>query len=288
MANIKTYILVPHHDFRADGPVVLGSIITDLLDPGDSLNKESIVEIPSRYTSHKQDWEHTIEFIREGRAGVWARYLSFLGIGGNFGASFDTKTTDHYRIKDLETTYFSPTQAYVEEAVNKPEVRSYLKGSRYAPIYMITGVKIARGPGSEIISKKSLRREGHAQFSLSVAGSPLALDAGDMMLHDASVDNTSFRGSSDFVIGFRLVKITFHETADGVRVPEQQKHIDGAMLSIKEGQTKGESYATITVKVRFDGDEAVADELREEDLITAIDEDDNQECRCFVLPLTET
>jgi hypothetical protein len=288
MATTKTYILVPHHDFPADGPIVLGSIIADLRDPGDSLNKESIVEISSRYTSHKKDWEHTIELIRDGRTGVWAQYLSLLGLGGNFGASFDARTTDHYRIKDLETTYFSPTQAYVEEAVNKPDVRSYLKGSRYAPVYMITGVKIARGPGSEIISKRSLGREGHAHFGLSVAGSPLALDAGNMMLHQAGADNTSFGGSSDFVIGFRLAKISFHENAEGVRVPKQQMHTGGAMLGVKEGQTRGESSSTITAKVKFDGDEAVADDLREEDLITAIDEDDDQECRCFVVPLAET
>jgi hypothetical protein len=190
--------------------------------PGDSLNKESIVEISSRYTSHKKDWEHTIELIRDGRTGVWAQYLSFLGLGGNFGASFDARTTDHHRIKDLETTYFSPTQAYVEEAVNKLGVRSYLKGSQYAPVYMITGVKIARGPGSEIISKRSYGREGHAHFGLSVAGSPLALDAGDMMLHQAGADNTSFSGSSDFVIGFQLAKISFHENAEGVRVPSNK------------------------------------------------------------------
>ena len=287
MATIKTYILVPHHDFPADGPIVLGSIIADLRDPGDSLNKESIVEIPSRYSSHKQDWEHTIELMRDGRTGVWSRYLSFLGLGANFGASFDTRTTDHYRIKDLETTYFSPTQAYVEEAVSKPEVRSYLKGSRYAPVYMITGVKIARGPGSEIISKRSLGREGHAQFRLSAAGFPSALDAGDIMLHQADADNTSFRGSSDFVIGFRLAKITFHENANGDHVPKQQKHTDGAMLGVKEDHSKGENCSTMAVKVRFDGDEAVADELRE-DLITAIDEIDDQNCGCFILPLAET
>lgn len=285
---MKTYILVPHHDFPADGPIVLGSIITDLRDPGDSLNKESIVEIPSKYTSHKQDWRHTIELRRDGRTSVWARYLSFLGLHGNFGASFDARTTEHYRIEDLETTYFSPTQAYIEEAVNKPDIRSYLKGSRYAPVYMITGVKIARGPGSEVISKRTLGREGHAHFGFFMAGSPLTLDAGDMMLHQAGADNTSFRGSSDFVIGFRLAKITFYENAEGVRVPKQQNHTDGAMLGIKEGQTRGESCSTITAKVKFDGDEAVANELREEDLITAIDEDDGQECRCFVVPLAET
>jgi hypothetical protein len=121
MSTTKTYLLVPHHDYPAGGPIVLGSIISDPLDPGDSLNQDNRVYIlPNTiYTGHKTNWEHTIEHIEDGRVGVWAQCVNILGLGGGIGASFDMKTYDHYKFDDLETTYFYPRQAYVEEAVKR-------------------------------------------------------------------------------------------------------------------------------------------------------------------------
>jgi len=107
-------------------------------------------------------------------------------------------------------------------------------------------------------------------------------------IEPAGVDNTSFLGSSDFVIGYRLAKIMFHKNAAGVRVSKQYKHTDGAILGVKQGQNSGDSSSAITKILTFDGDDAVAQDLREKDLITAIDEDDNKECGCFAVPSVET
>jgi hypothetical protein len=213
MASTKTYMLVPHHDFPADGPIALGSIIYDLLDPGESVNENETIEIPAdkKYTAHKYDWEQVIESTKDGRGGIWARCLIILGLGGNVGATFDTITVDHYRFQDLETAYFSPTRAYIEESVDKPGVRRFLEGTRYAPMYMVTGLKTVRGPGSQVTNKRSMVLGGHSNIGRvrEMGSSPLILDSGDAVFHRASATHNSFGGSTDFVIGYRLCKITF-------------------------------------------------------------------------------
>jgi hypothetical protein len=288
MSATKTYMLVPHYDFPPDGPIVLGSIISNIRDPGDSLNEEDIVEIPesSRHTTHKFDWQHTAESINGGGTGLWARCLSILGFGGNINAHFDSRSLDLYRIRDMETVFFSPSQTYLKQAVNKDCVRQYLEGSLYAPVYIITGLKIVRGPGAEVTKRRSLGGHGSAKFGVpgTVAGFPFAVDTGEVTLHHSGSENTSFGGGSDFVFGYRLGKITFHKSPQGAQVPKHQAYTVGAVLGVKDNPSVKNSPAAITATIEFGGDDAVAQELRGEELIPAIDEDDNQECKCFVVP----
>jgi hypothetical protein len=285
---MKIYMLVPHHDFPPDGPIVLGSIISDIRDPGNSLNREDIVEIPedSKHKTHKYDWQHTIESTNDGRTGVWARCLSILGLGGSIGVGYDSRSLDHYRFQDLETVFFTPSQSYIEKAVNKDSVREYLEGSLYAPVYIITGLKIVRGPGAQVTSRRSHGQDGFAKFGLpgTIAGAHFAVDTGEVTLSHTDTENTAFGESSDFVIGYRLGKITFHKDGVGIQVPKYQIHKDGAMLGVKDDQNVGTSIPVINARVEFEGDDAVAQELLVEESIMAIDEDDNQECKCFVVP----
>ena len=281
------YLLVPHHDIPADGPLLLGSIISDPRDP-ESLNEGAIVEISSDsiHTIHKYEWEETVESNGGANAGVCARYLSAF-FGGSLGGNYNAKSFIHYRFRDLETSFFTPSQGYVEDTVNKHKVCTYLEGSRFAPVYMITGLKIGRGPDSQVTSSRSYSREGHIQTGLStnMAGYPFAIDTGSTSVHQSGAKETKFRGSSDFVIAYRLAKITFHKKVDGVRIPMHEKYTVGALLGEGEGLSRDDDK--LALKVRVDRDAAVAEELSKEDLATAIDEEDNHECMCFIVPPAE-
>jgi hypothetical protein len=94
---MKLWMLVPHYDFPANGPLVLGSIIANLSEPGDSLNEEAIVEIPqsSVHTSHKYEYCITIECTTNGGAGVVARFLRAFS-WGRLGANFDAQTSTQF------------------------------------------------------------------------------------------------------------------------------------------------------------------------------------------------
>jgi hypothetical protein len=288
MTPPKTYMLVPHHDFPADA-LSLGSIILDPKQPGESLNPAEIVEIPHKYTSHKYNWEQTIDFTKDGQIGVWARCVNILwGLGGNIGASFDAAALERYRFDDLETTYFSPTQEYLEEAIGKRGVSSFLQGARYGPVYMITGLKIVRGPGAQVTSRRTLIAEGHANGGLPgmLGTRSYVLDTGDMSYRHASTTNTSFTGSSDFVIGYRLGKIAFDKNTDGFLTPEHQPYIKDAMMGVSDSRKVRCSAPDNAMKIIFDGEHGVAEELCEQNLdaIPAVDEDGSENCQCFILP----
>jgi hypothetical protein len=288
METTRLYLLVPHHDIPAGGPLVLGTIISDLRDP-ESLNEGAVVDIPpdSIHADHKYDWEETIEANVGANASVFARYLSPF-LGGSVGGHWDTKSVIQYKFRDLETSFFSTSQHYVEKAVNKHKVQAYLEGSQFAPLYMITGLKIGRGPASQITSSKSYEREGHINpgFSTNVAGYPFAVDTGTVSVQKSGVKETSFRGSSDFVIAYRLVKITFHKKAGGTHVPKYEKYHVGALLD-EEDDDEPNGEGKLALEVRVIGDVAVAEELQKEKLVTAIDEEDSLECVCFIIPPAE-
>jgi hypothetical protein len=290
MSTSRTYFILPQYDFPADGPIKLGNIIYKPTEPDESINAEELVEIPpdSKRSIHHYNWCQTIESIGDGRAGVLARYLDIFGLGGNFGASFGTTKVEHYRFGDLETICFTPSQTYIEDAVSKPAVKRFVENVRYAPVYMVTGLKIARGPDSQVTNRKSIIREGRANLSLPgvIGFSPIAFDAGDLSFRQQSSTNTSFGGSSDFVFAYRLGKITFCNNFEDCPVPKLQKFKEGAMLAAR--QDRGDEGTTrITAKVTYEGEGAVAEDLCEQDAFIATDEDDNSKCRCFIVPPKE-
>jgi hypothetical protein len=119
---------------------------------------------------------------------------------------------------------------------------------------------------------------------------PFAVDASDVSFRQGGTTNTSFSGSSDFVIGYRLGKITFEKSAQGLHAPKHQRHVAGAMLGLSEGRKNQDSRLNNDVEVIFEGEDALAKEFSEQDLvaIAAIDEDDDRDCQCFIVPLPGT
>jgi len=286
MSGPKTYFLVPHYDFPPDGPIRLGSLILDPQEPGESINEGKIVEITSPiYTSNKENWEQSIELSTNGRMGLWASCVNLFGLGGNFDASCDATTVQHYQFRDLETKYFSPSPTYLMAACNAPGVRAFLKGTRYAPIYIVTSLKIVHGPDAEVTSRRSRAQEGHANIGLHglMGASPFALDAGDFSVRNARNTTSSFDGSSDFVFAYRLGKITFPPDAEGVPQPKHQLHKVGAVLGIDEVRKIDVRVDELPRAVCFEGEEAVLRGLDAEKLLTAIDEDDEGECKCLIV-----
>jgi hypothetical protein len=67
-------------------------------------------------------------------------------------------------------------------------------------------------------SSKSYDREGHINTGLStnITGYAFAIDAGSTAVNQSGVKETKFHGSSDFVIAYRLAKITFHKKGNVV------------------------------------------------------------------------
>jgi hypothetical protein len=55
------------------------------------------------------------------------------------------------------------------------------------------------------------------------------------------------------------------------------------MLAAGQDRDVDDSTVRINAQVTYEGEEAVAEDLGNQDTVTAIDEDDNTKCRCFVV-----
>src|SRR5579862_2168369 len=205
----KTYFLAPNFDFVPDRYIDLGRIITDPSDPGTSLNPDGPKPPPSSVqTSTQKNWEKVIEQCRKAKIGVWARFAGQFGIGDT-SVSVDSVKNDVYKFRELETRIFQPTDEYIEETVQYPQVARFAQKNRYRkPIFMITGVKIARGAN---ISKEVARvRELSAKTGIyGMLGGVSADLTGGGEASGLQREKESFEAPSDFVFAFRLRKIFY-------------------------------------------------------------------------------
>ncbi|KAH6690250.1 hypothetical protein BKA61DRAFT_500388 [Leptodontidium sp. MPI-SDFR-AT-0119] len=259
MAASKTYFVLTNFDLPPDGPIRLGSIIADPLEPEEILNPGDVVAISSHvHTSHKRDWDIT-ESLQNGQVSVTARFLSSLRLDGTNGTGLDSEVTSRFSIQDVETLDFAPTQDYIHEAVNKESVRGYLEGSQYElPVFMITGLKIGRG----------LAQRPNQQTPQEHA--PLG-------------------GTSDFVIGYRLVRITAGEIQDQGREKQEKSKVMGKMLGDDDERDTDFGSLRITLTAHIDGGwEVAAHEIVGSKSVTAFDEDGNTECKCVVVPPSQS
>jgi hypothetical protein len=289
MSVPKIWFLIPDFDFPADGPLVLGAIINNPLLPNRIINEDSIADLPasSKRITHKKDWKHTVEIEQDGRIGILARFLGGL-LGEGLGGNFDERTINEYDIEDLETTHFSPTESYVNDAVGAVDVQDFLKGSRFKfPVYMITGLKIARGASSQVLIRKRQVRGLHANttFLGMSAVAPVEVDTGNIALRQTRHEESSFK-SSDFVIAYRLNKITFQKVAVQGPNVKQEEFVKGAMLGHENRKVEAEHWSKTRHAV-IQGEEGLVKELSASALAPAFDEENNEDCQCILVPLSQ-
>ena len=73
-----------------------------------------------------------------------------VGVGGNIEINRGHGENEIYKCKRLKTRCFQPDDFYVYESLQNPRMKSYIKQGRFKkPVYMITGLKIARGVSAE-------------------------------------------------------------------------------------------------------------------------------------------
>jgi hypothetical protein len=151
---------------------------------------------------------------------------------------------------------------------------------------MITGLKIVRGPGAVVTEKKTQEYGGRVGTGMSAAfGSSYIVDTGEMSGHQVRGQEATFGGSSDFVFAYRLSRISFTKDDNQIPVAKQERYTAGAMLGVKSERIAEDHVSEFMERLRVEGEDAVRRDLRGMESVTAIDEDDNKACECFVVPL---
>ena len=196
----------------------------------------------------------------------------------------------------METSFFEPTEEYLEAAVNVPSVVAVLEKQNYKkPLFMITGVKVVRG-ASKAVSTKRLKLGGDwtAQGDLTSLGAPGVAPGVNLGLDEDRSEHIEWESAEPYVFAFRLREIYYRRGTDleskaytrGGLYSEGIAAMAAGMVSMTAGMVcmeKGEVETQI--RMTADGDATLHDLLPEDQaelkIIAAAGEDDEEECVCI-------
>ncbi|KAK4101057.1 hypothetical protein N658DRAFT_78610 [Parathielavia hyrcaniae] len=254
---IPSYILSPSWDNPPDGPIKLGSIIKDPRQPERSLNSSSREPIDGSHigTITQSDWSIHKTSSRDGHGGgqLWASLFprAALAVSGDVGLS-RTNTTA-YACQELVTRHFQPEDAYICASLAGRAVRAYTEQYWYRSVYMITGVKIARGV-VRMHSRDAARGTAAARVAVDGGESMGGLGAGmgvGVGMGVSSGREERFVGSQDFVLAYRLLRIRPKRGAAGWKAHDYNK---SALLSIGDEDGDGEALPHMQAMGSFRND----------------------------------
>jgi hypothetical protein len=227
------------------GTVLLGSITRNPKYPDEALNQGEIVPIiPTPTPLIHPNWKAIAKNVKQGNIGFWARIVHTVSMGGEAGASANNTSDYDYSFEKLETVSFYPNQAYLDKAIETPQMKMYLKGAGYQPVYMVTGVKVVRGPNSTVKTNVVKAREAHANLGMFATVFGFLVNLGPeakgstQLRHEVSFGGPSAAGGltadstgdkTDFVIGYRLRVLTFQEK-DGEQTVDSEYYLEGDMM----------------------------------------------------------
>lgn len=148
MSAVKTYILAPNFSLQLDGAVRIGNIIADPFRPSKILSSSDPSSAPLEIATTTQ-LESSIRHVdsKSGHGSVWAYFLNT--VGGHLSAGSGTDVTTQYNCDRLDTMYlkYDPTEGQITTRLQDAKVQAAMNAGMFGkqPVYMITGLKVARG-----------------------------------------------------------------------------------------------------------------------------------------------
>jgi hypothetical protein len=209
---IPKYYIAPNFSIppvEAGGILELGSIIAGVASADEPLNEDCHVRIPlaKLFCSHQRGFTVTKSRMTSGEYGVWAKLVGVDGVGGELSWAPERSAEDVYHFRSIDTIYFNPSEEYMEESMDQDDVKDYVMGSGYDPVYIVTGLKTARGPSVRM--SKSRKLKGTVELGLQEPGGlPIELGPKFNTSKEARQE-MGFEDSTDFIIGIRVKKLMY-------------------------------------------------------------------------------
>ncbi|KAL5090447.1 hypothetical protein Trisim1_004347 [Trichoderma cf. simile WF8] len=194
---------------EAGGILQLGSIIANVASADEPLNDDCHVQIPQDklFCSHQKGFTAIKSHMMRGDYGVWAKFVGIVGVRGELSRATEQSTEDTYKFQRIDTIYFNPSQAYMENSMNQKDIKDYLVGSGEDHVYIVTGLKIARGPSVRMAKVRRLQTTG--KLGLQEPGS-LSFELGPKLgISKEMREEAGFEDSTDFIIGIRVKKLMY-------------------------------------------------------------------------------
>lgn len=107
----------------------------------------------------------------------------------------------------LETKYFLPDDEYFAQAINDPGVQAYFQVCNWRkPVYMITGIKIARG--SKVTSERNTERSAQAEIKVDATDLGVPVEVGpEATWESKKKSGVSYAGSTDYIFAYQLTRM---------------------------------------------------------------------------------
>ena len=141
----KTYLLPPNLTTHPGGTFSIGTIITDPFNPLKPLSTSKDALNTVTHTELESELRHGSD--KGFSSSVWANFLQIANAKVSGGVSTNFLST--YRFTSLETITLRdyPSEEYAATRANEPKVKAAMNAGLLgrAPVYMISGLKIAKG-----------------------------------------------------------------------------------------------------------------------------------------------
>ncbi|EFX04651.1 major facilitator superfamily MFS-1 [Grosmannia clavigera kw1407] len=203
----NTYIFAPNHSTTPGGVICLGHVLGDI-SKFVPINRNDVVPIENPNSiGRKRGFTMRRARMASSKLGIFGQIFSQLGVGVDVGISASRKRTDILSVNCLDTESFDPTDAYISDTIKLPEIALFLSDTHYKyPLYLITGLKIARDGGTRRTAKyKKIDAAGSPVGSPPMLPAPVGESLGDA---SGSV-GSAYASSTDFILALRVLKIAF-------------------------------------------------------------------------------
>ncbi|CAI6097449.1 unnamed protein product [Clonostachys chloroleuca] len=186
------------------GRVQLGDVLADPFGPEiKALNRADRKKINGKFvdrTSEHGGLKAKRRELFDGRLGIWANLLATLGLGPSINISihWESKSDDEIEAEALWTYSFDPDDTYVKSVLQSNSVKSYLDKYPEAPLYMVSGLKVAHGAKASSTASNNVDGNAGAEASSGIANLKLLNLIWNRSKH------VSFKTATDFVLAVQL------------------------------------------------------------------------------------
>lgn len=284
--DMPSYHLCPN--FRIppppNGHLTLGSILKNLEEDGVEfpLNQAKVEPIPEE-AIYPRDGPHAergftrnITELRSLDAGVWCRIFSVAELSAKFIRS--RGSGEFLTVNELLTRTFMPDDEYTTKSLENAKVRTYVTTRKLeVPVYMVTGIMIAKGASWSSRKSKTKEASGEGGGKEPNSGTSAGGKAGYSKDKETT---TGVEDSDDFVLGIRVRKIWWEKD-----IRQESDKVAGSVL--RSGSSKmslGSPAAGLRIAEDFELDNPEASGVDKRLVVKRIPTDTEAEPVVWILP----
>ncbi|KAK6855297.1 hypothetical protein PG995_008829 [Apiospora arundinis] len=236
--GVKVYYLAPTRHVPPDGPIALGSIITDPRSPEMAINSSSpsspasaLLQELKVHETVELNQSRTLDDNRAVQPSIWAKFFAGVvpGLGLDAEASVRTASgsSSSYSFDKIVTREIFPDLETVRTLfTSDAQVQQSIKDRRWQlSLFLITGVQIAYG--AEVLLNQARERGVYLQ-----AGVDLTAATGGRRAHLGGRRSLSTSYQTPFVFAYRLRQILYRRK----KVEKQRDATKGDLLGVRDGK----------------------------------------------------